>query len=419
MSTAKYNAVGVVSYCDPKQIHIEEREIKGYPGFVASSLGVIRRVSDGVYLKQRERPTSVGTYLAVQIIDDIPKSTTAVVHRLISIAFHGEPKQTDHEPNHLDGNKHNNRPDNLEWVTRGKNIQHSYEIGLRKDNREVTVTDHRDGRVWIIYSLSEFGRQFGVSKSVAWSLVTNHREKRYLDRYTFKVKKSVKVRKQPHTLSIRALDYVNKKLMVAEDSATLELETGVKRGTILWNLHRNSGRLLNGWVFLLNEPGNEFPVYTEQEIQESVDEHNKRPTHSPKRFGVVVRNYQTNQTHYCETYKDAGKLTGINWTTIRWLVSREVNDLRLVKGYSFKTACDKREFKEYVDEQIEVSLRTNKPEFPPIYGTDLKTNTTKLYVSKAEFALEIGANPVVLANWCRSNPDRPFKGRYRVEVATW
>lgn len=34
--------------------------------------------------------------------------------------------------NHLDGNKLNDRPDNLEWCTQSRNMKHAYEIGLKK-----------------------------------------------------------------------------------------------------------------------------------------------------------------------------------------------------------------------------------------------------------------------------------------------
>lgn len=68
--------------------------------------------------------------------------------------------------------------------------------------------------------------------------------------------------------------------------------------------------------------------------------------------------------------------------------------------------------------KIKVTMKL-KPEFPPVYGTDLEMNTTKLYASKREFASEIGVNPVSFANWFRLNPDRPFKGRYRIEAVNW
>lgn len=53
------------------------------------------------------------------------------IHRMMAIAFLGEPKSDKMEVNHKDGNKTNNKISNLEWVTRSENKRHAYRIGLR------------------------------------------------------------------------------------------------------------------------------------------------------------------------------------------------------------------------------------------------------------------------------------------------
>lgn len=59
------------------------------------------------------------------------KRKTAKLHRLVAEAFNRKPNGTT-QINHIDGNKENNRADNLEWVTVGENIQHSFKLGLNK-----------------------------------------------------------------------------------------------------------------------------------------------------------------------------------------------------------------------------------------------------------------------------------------------
>ena len=39
------------------------------------------------------------------------------VHRIVATAFHGEPPTKEHVVDHIDTNKHNNRPSNLRWLT--------------------------------------------------------------------------------------------------------------------------------------------------------------------------------------------------------------------------------------------------------------------------------------------------------------
>ena len=61
------------------------------------------------------------------------KITLRLVHRLIASAFHGQPIGL--EVNHKNGMKDDNRPENLEWVTRSENHLHAYRNGLKGKNK--------------------------------------------------------------------------------------------------------------------------------------------------------------------------------------------------------------------------------------------------------------------------------------------
>lgn len=52
------------------------------------------------------------------------------VHILVLLAFKGI-KPKNHQTNHIDGDKHNNNIENLEYVTARENIRHSYAHGLQ------------------------------------------------------------------------------------------------------------------------------------------------------------------------------------------------------------------------------------------------------------------------------------------------
>ncbi|XAI96966.1 hypothetical protein [Synechococcus phage Ssp-JY42] len=56
-------------------------------------------------------------------------SRTFDVHRLVALAFLGKPATPKHV-NHIDGDKTNNRADNLEWVSPVENSAHARANGL-------------------------------------------------------------------------------------------------------------------------------------------------------------------------------------------------------------------------------------------------------------------------------------------------
>lgn len=67
-------------------------------------------------------------YLEVAVLKQ-GKRVKERVHRLVALAF-CPGFQDGLTVNHVDGNRLNNRPENLEWVSLARNTQHQWEIGL-------------------------------------------------------------------------------------------------------------------------------------------------------------------------------------------------------------------------------------------------------------------------------------------------
>lgn len=59
------------------------------------------------------------------------KSKTCSIHRLVAETFIDNPENKP-EVNHKDSNRANNSVNNLEWVTKSENVQHSYICGNKK-----------------------------------------------------------------------------------------------------------------------------------------------------------------------------------------------------------------------------------------------------------------------------------------------
>lgn len=102
--------------------------IPSIPHYEASDLGRVRRIAPGRgarvdrILTLRALPT--GYLLATLNMDG--KAYIRLVHRLVAEAFLGTCPDG-REVNHRDSDKTNNRPSNLEYVTRSENLLHAVE----------------------------------------------------------------------------------------------------------------------------------------------------------------------------------------------------------------------------------------------------------------------------------------------------
>ena len=119
----------------------EWKEIKGYEGkYIISNYGEI--ISLPRYKENRGKfqyvePKEIcryvnkkNGYVYVQLWNNATYKNIRL-HKLVAENFI-ENKEGKEQINHIDGNKKNNKVNNLEWCTCKENIQHAYKIGLIK-----------------------------------------------------------------------------------------------------------------------------------------------------------------------------------------------------------------------------------------------------------------------------------------------
>ena len=129
----------------------EWKPIKTYEGFYEiSSLGRVKSVERKVYNpsvlgegcyrtvpEKIRKPNIMKGYHCISLIKNKSHKVYRI-HRLVIEHFKEEAPSSEHQVNHIDGDKSNNCVDNLEWVTPKENTQHAIKTGLRCNPDEVT-----------------------------------------------------------------------------------------------------------------------------------------------------------------------------------------------------------------------------------------------------------------------------------------
>lgn len=108
----------------------------GFPKYRISKDGRLYSIASGKLLI----PTNNGGYYQSSIYNDQGKRKSVKIHILVAKTYIPLPKTTKRlVVNHIDENTHNNKVENLEWITQKENVQHSAYKNKTSNKR----TDHK------------------------------------------------------------------------------------------------------------------------------------------------------------------------------------------------------------------------------------------------------------------------------------
>ena len=154
------------------------KDIKGYEGlYQVSNHGEVKSLISKKILNPRKSPNG---YYRVALYSG-KKPTNHSIHVLVANSFIENPNNKS-QVNHRNGDKKDNRAENLEWVTPSENIKHAYKNNLisnykGQDNHRAKLTNeiveeckklHSNG-----LSTYKIAKIYNVSQSVIWKAVTN------------------------------------------------------------------------------------------------------------------------------------------------------------------------------------------------------------------------------------------------------
>ena len=145
------------------------KNIEYYPGYQVSNFGRVRTHNKITYSKLhgerhwkdrilKEANDKKNKMLSVCLYKN-GKQKRYLIHRLVAETFLG--KQKNMTVNHKDGNRYNNKVDNLEWLSLKDNIIHGFKTGLYHTQKNVKIINKNNNYYKTFRSMSEASKAIG------------------------------------------------------------------------------------------------------------------------------------------------------------------------------------------------------------------------------------------------------------------
>lgn len=174
------------------EIKSKEETFRIIPGFCnyyqISDLGNIKRlayksfnhgINQTVFLKEKNLKPTKGRrgYCRIKIKHESGKYITAMVHRLVALAFIPNP-QNKPDINHKNGKPADNRVENLDWCTKKENSRHAIDTGLQTHFNEKPVQQLNGDLLIREYRSIQKVKEYGFNPSAVRHIVSGAKDRK-------------------------------------------------------------------------------------------------------------------------------------------------------------------------------------------------------------------------------------------------
>ena len=165
------------------------KSLEEYKGIKVSSIGRIWKAANKSR-KERiltEFPKDKDGYCRCSVQKINGTWTSQPVHRLVAKAFILNPENKQ-AVNHIDGDRTNNKVENLEWVTPKENVIHSFRFGARKRCKQVPkktlLTDFQISQIdklIELYTVNQIAKLFNIEYQSLKNIIHKKKQCERLD----------------------------------------------------------------------------------------------------------------------------------------------------------------------------------------------------------------------------------------------
>ena len=170
------------------------KEIPGYEGyFEVSNLGNFRSMDRMVKYKNKGLRKYPGKPLKVEQMQDGYQSIVLMkeaikkrymCHRLVALTFIDNPNNLPYV-NHKDGDKTNNKVENLEWCTAKENDSHARSSGLKHQEKPIIAKNNETNETLTFKSVTKTRAFLGINKGTISKVLNGNRNQTHGYKFYF------------------------------------------------------------------------------------------------------------------------------------------------------------------------------------------------------------------------------------------